>query len=250
MSGVSSTIRAFIGLAYHINISADRFESLQILLALHYVVIMIQTKRYKTHMKTIIISAIAVSTLNACNNSSNASVPVDKQTITAIGGVAVPTHHTSVFAAFEELDGSAENYIQASQLLYRLGAKPMSEDNDKAKHWYNLAVSMDSNIAEKHPPFRGRVKGPAYREHKLAAGETDIISEVFYAAEPAQLSVKTRQGTVTLHVKINDVETPVCYMEANSQASSCAWTPLYTTPYKITLTNASDSDVFYVLVSN
>jgi len=211
---------------------------------------MIQITRYKTYMKTIIISALAISGLNACKNSSTASVPAEKQIIAVVGNSNVPAHHTSIFAAFEGLDGSAENYIQASQFLDRIGAKPMSQDNDKAKHWYNLAVSIDARIAEKHPPFRGRVKGPAYREHKLTAGNTDVINEVFYAAEPAQLSVKTRQGTVTLRVKIGDGETPVCHMEANSEASSCAWTPLYTTPYEIMLTNTSDSDVFYVLVSN
>lgn len=243
-------MRAFIGLVYHINISADRFESLQILLALHYMVIMIHTKRYKTYMKTIIISALAISTLNACKNSSIESVSAETQIITTIGNADIPEHHMTIFAAFERLDGSAENYIQASQILDQFGAKPMSEDNDKAKHWYNLAVSIDASIAEKYPPFRGRVKGPAYREHKLAAGQIDIISEVFYAAEPAQLSVRTRQGAVTMHVKINDEETPVCHIEANSQANSCAWTPLYTTPYEIMLTNTSDSDVLFVLVSN
>ena len=210
---------------------------------------MIQTKRYKTHMKTIIMSALAVSTLNACKNNSTESVSAETQVVTTIGNADIPEHHMSIFAAFENIDGSAESYIRASQILDHVGANPMSEDNDKAKHWYNLAVSMDSNITEKYPPFRGRVKGPAYREHKLVAGETDIINEVFYAAEPAQLSVNTRHGSVTMQVKDNE-ETPVCHLEANDQATSCAWIPLYTTPYKIMLTNTSASDVFYVLVSN
>jgi len=126
-------------------------------------------------MKAIIISVLAISSLNACNNNSTESA-------------------------------SAENQIF--------------------------------------------VKGPAYREHKLPAGKTDIIREVFYAAEPAQLSVKTRQGAVTLRVKADDAEILECHMEANSQARSCSWTPLYTTPHEIMLTNTSDSDVFYVLVSN
>ena len=207
-------------------------------------------KRYRTYMKAIIISVLAISSLNACNNNSTESASAENQIFASIGNADTPEHHSSIFAAFDRLDGSAENYIRASQMLDRVGAKPMSQDNDKAEHWYSLAVSMDASIAEKYPSFRGRVKGPAYREHKLPAGKTDIIREVFYAAEPAQLSVKTRQGAVTLRVKADDAEILECHMEANSQARSCSWTPLYTTPHEIMLTNTSDSDVFYVLVSN
>lgn len=206
--------------------------------------------RYNIYMKTVIICALAVCALNACKNSSSASVPVEEYVIEFVGGADVPDQHTSIFTAFKNLDGSAEAYIQASQLLDQLGAKPMSQGNDKAKQWYKLAVAMDASIAEKYPPFRGRVKGPAYREHKVTAGQIDVINEVFYAAEPAQLSIMTQQGSVTLSVKVKDADTPVCHIKVDTNMKSCAWTPIYTTPYEITLTNTSTTDVQYVLATN
>jgi len=201
-------------------------------------------------MKTALFAALGALALGACENHSNASTSPENHVFTTIGDAAIPEHHTSIFLAFSNIDGSAQGYIEASRILDRIGAAPMNQETDKAKHWNNLAIEMDANITEKHPPFRGRVKGPAYREYELAAGQTDIIREVFYAAETAQLSVNTRQGTVTLEVKANGEEKSVCHIKADSKAASCSWTPIYTTPHEIALTNISGEDVFYVLVSN
>ena len=211
---------------------------------------MSQTLSYNICIKVALLSGLGSLTLGACQNNSNASETVEKQNFIAVGNSAVPTHHASIFLAFENLDGTAERYMRASQLLERMGARPMNQEIDKAQHWYSLAVSLDAQITEKYPPFRGRVKGPAYREHKLGAGQSDTIHEVYYAAEAAILSVKTRQGLVRLEVEAKGKEKSVCQIMADNNAASCNWTPIYTTPYEITLTNMSGEDISYVLMSN
>ncbi|MBL4870166.1 MAG: hypothetical protein JKX72_04355, partial [Robiginitomaculum sp.] len=128
---------------------------------------------------------------------------------------------------------------------------------DLAKEWKQAALALQPNLQDL--PFRGRVKGPAYRKKTLAAGETEVLQEIYYASEKAELSLQTLSGqTIVGHnLELSIIEQTesgdgeaVCTLSLQAEPATCQWLPLWTAKYNITITNHSQSPVPYLLVTN
>jgi len=166
-----------------------------------------------------------------------------------------PRTHDVIFSAFELIasaNPTAEDYLKAAELLDRVGAKPMDITGaDKVSLWQSRAVDLDPALKNDIAVFRGRVKGPAYREFELLPGQSDVISEVFYAAELASISIKPNANAISLMVQEQDEDLdPVCDYGKVNTVALCEWTPMWTAPYDIRVTNHGVKPVSYLLISN
>jgi hypothetical protein len=114
--------------------------------------------------------------------------------------------------------------------------------------WTTHARNLQHDIESQYPPVRGRVKGPAYRNYSIAPNTTDSFSEVFYASELAQVTLLTNQANVELTITLD--KQSLCKLESSQEAMHCSWTPLYTAPHNLVITNNSNEHANYIVVSN
>ena len=201
-------------------------------------------------LRAAITSFTLVFTLCGCGAASD-TPQAQNHSFTEIGSATLPSSHKAIFSAFKRSAGhQPEDLWFAAQSLDKVGARPMDAQSNRALEWRKTALKVNPKLAQIHPPLRGRVKGPAYREYTLEPGETDIIREVYYAAEDATLSIDPHNGSLVLNVlEVNEAE-PVCNLKADADRVSCAWMPLFTAPYRISIRNTSAAKVSYILVSN
>jgi hypothetical protein len=121
--------------------------------------------------------------------------------------------------------------------LDRLGAHPADGAEDPRAAWRKAAR------VEPESDYRGRVLGPAYSRGWIAPGQTARIDQQFLAGQRATVAVSSTGGTLALNVTDPD-RAPVC----RAQPRSCAWLPLYTQRYTITLSNRGPDRLRYYLV--
>lgn len=173
----------------------------------------------------------------------------------------IPSAHAAVYSAFDlaetaAMDKDGAGLLKAAQQLDALGARPLGTVDDAAKNWTLMARSMGPSGDKAALPFRGRVKGPAYRQQVIAPGETDSLSEIYYAAETAHLSLKTAAkdgaiGTLTWVITETDGGAkPICEHAVKGAPQSCKFTPLWTGQYSIKMTNTSEHEMTYLFVTN
>lgn len=169
----------------------------------------------------------------------------------------IPDHHARIIALVEAgeaalADQDASKLFDVSQKLQLLGASPIGGTEDLAKGWVLMAHDLTPESDRQSIPFRGRIKGPAYRRHALAPGEQDIIEDIFYAAEPAEMTLKSMNNS-TLEWEIAQDGTddaPVCDGAVGDRAKSCRFLPLWTSKYRIRISNVSDQTATYLFVTN
>lgn len=200
------------------------------------------------HAVFIMVFIGLTATISACDNNSAAEQALSIETKSES---SIPEPHADIMKAFELTNsGKAEDYLTASKLLTQTGARPMHSDDDLASVWQGKALTLKPSLSENATPYRGRVKGPAYREHTIEPGETDIIREVFFAAEPAVISLDPRAAQASLKVMEIESKNPVCDTRQSSAKRSCEWLPVYTAPYNIAVKNESSAALTYLLISN
>lgn len=214
-------------------------------------------------MKTsffIITAAVSAGlALSACNQNQ-------PQTETAKAAPAnLPETHTALLDIIQtgdkaKLEQDAKAMADAAFALSQIGAKPLGENApDLAKEWKDAAFKISPDLQEIN--FRGRVKGPAYRKKTLDAGATEILQEIYYASEKAELSLQTLSGKTISgqSLELSIVEQAenvtggteaVCKLKLNAEPITCQWLPLWTAKYNITITNHGKSSVPYLLVTN
>lgn len=172
----------------------------------------------------------------------------------------VPDTHQVIIEAFDlaaaDSGATPEDLLEAAKRLTAYSAEPWSEETDRIKQWQARAVEQSPELAATIIPYRGRTKGPAYRTSALAPGESDVINEVFYAAETAQITLNIQDGSAENTGAVLRISQPknaelICQEEAvGRNAVTCEWMPLFTALHAIEITNASDRDVNYLLISN
>lgn len=169
----------------------------------------------------------------------------------------IPDHHARIIALVEAgeaalADQDASTLFDVSQKLQLLGASPIGGTEDLAKGWVLMAHDLTPEDDRQSIPFRGRIKGPAYRRHALAPGEQDIIEDIFYAAEPAEMTLKSMNNSTLEWEIVQDGadEGPVCDGSVGDRATSCRFLPLWTSKYRIRISNVSDQTATYLFVTN
>ncbi len=172
----------------------------------------------------------------------------------------LPATHAAILEIIQTGDKAntnkdAQALSRAATLLTQIGAKPMDGNTpDLAKKWEGIAQSLEPT--PKEPPFRGRTKGPAYHQKILAGGAQEILEEVYYASEKAELTLKILSGgklDLVVREQSAEITEPidaVCTLNAKANTTSCQWLPLWTAKYNITIVNHSQEPVPYLLVTN
>ena len=207
-----------------------------------------------TRYKITFVSLAAILTCLGCNNTETSpqSVPSTTEQLDTL-----PDIHQDILT-FVKMGRAAVAGNDGTQLmtcakgLNALGATPLNDTDDLAKNWAVAAQSMPGGDKTKSIPYRGRVKGPAYRTQTLKPGETEKIEDVYYAAEAVEMSLSALNPS-PLQWEIAEYDTkedPVCNGKANSEAQLCRFTPLWTTKYQIRISNISDQDVTYLFITN
>lgn len=161
----------------------------------------------------------------------------------------LPAKHRAIISAFQiPKNPSAENLMSSAQTLKYLGAIPLADTPNMIEEWTSRAVALKANIGEQYPPLRGRVKGPAYRKHLLAANTSERFNEVYYASELAQITLQTEQAGLELTITLNSKS--VCKLESSEDIKHCSWMPLYTAPHELVISNNGALPSSYLIVSN
>ncbi len=208
--------------------------------------------------------------MSACGQEQIKDAPQVKTTVATSSPslspvVTLPETHEILLGIIQvgdkaKLDKDAQAMADAALALTQIGAKPLGDSApDLAKEWKDAALAIEPSLQD--IAFRGRVKGPAYRKKVLAAGATEVLQEIYYASEKAELSLQTLSGqTVSGQaLELNIVEQAenvtgsieaVCTLKLSAEPATCQWLPLWTAKYNITITNHSKSPVPYLLVTN
>ena len=204
--------------------------------------------------------------LSACSPAVN-SEPATSQHPPTTQASYISQSHAEILDIIEagnkaKKDMDAEALTNAAQFLTRLGAQPFNTDmQDLAQDWINTANELQGD--KKNPVYRGRVRGPAYREKTLAPGAKEVLQEIYYASERAEITLKilgdgNQLPTANLALQVAEQtdtsQEDVCTLNTQKNktqtASSCQWLPLWTAKYNITIVNHGDSPVSYLLVTN
>ncbi|MEP3891407.1 MAG: hypothetical protein ABJN69_13190 [Hellea sp.] len=214
---------------------------------------------YKTLFKfggiIVIPTTVVVAGCGAADKTSS-PIPAERLTITD-SQISTPQLHSDIINLVTQGDealtqGDGAKLRQAAQSLQALGAAPISGTDDLAKNWLVSAQSISTEDGETAVPYRGRIKGPAYRKQSLAVGQQDVIEDVYYAAEAAEMTLKSLQGE-ELYWEIFEAtssDKPVCAGQALAKPQSCRFTPLWTAKYNIRISNISDQDTTYLFITN
>lgn len=205
------------------------------------------------NIKTVVVGLVLGACLTGCGSESQSTTPSMKSPSDTHMAILEIIENGN--KAHSEMNGDGLN--DAAGKLRQIGAVPLDENTpDLAKKWADSAKTLPTE-ARDTPPYRGRVKGPAYRKEILAGGAELILEEIYYASEKAELTLKALNGeglnvVVQIQPQAGKVHTgvPVCTAKANVAPASCGWLPLWTAKYNITITNHGENPVPYVLVTN
>lgn len=215
------------------------------------------------NIKTVVLGLVLGACLTGCGAESQSATSPAKTASGKTPSTHTPSDtHIVILEIIEngnkaraEMNGNGLN--DAAGKLRQIGAVPLNEDtSDLAKEWSDTAKTLPTETNDT-PPYRGRVKGPAYRKEILAGGAELVLEEIYYASEKAELTLKTLSGegldvAVQIQPQAGEAHTdaPVCRAKANAAPASCEWLPLWTAKYNITITNHGENPVPYVLVTN
>lgn len=204
----------------------------------------------------LLIFGLTLLVLSACQEggpvatASEPAQPSDQS-------VPMPDHHARIITLVETgeralADGDADGLLEVARSLQAMGAVPHSGTEDLAKRWEVQAQELTPEDARETIPYRGRIKGPAYRRQTLSPETDDVIEDVFYAAETAQMTLQV-MGSSSLRWEVSEDgadDGPVCTGSVGTDGATCRFMPLWTSKYRIRITNSSDQSATYLFVTN
>ena len=198
-----------------------------------------------------ILVALSVAACQPGQGKASGGAEVVSQTKSA----PTPTAHIAVIEAFDLAerndDLSAEDLIRAANILDEIGAKPWETTLDKPGEWRRSAIAIKPALSDTIKPFRGRTRGAAYRKDYLSPDEAHDLSEVFYAAEKAVLTLDASDSDLRFTVIDPTDDKTICERTVKAkQTYSCSWVPLFTAALDVRVQNIGDRDSSYLLVSN
>lgn len=147
-----------------------------------------------------------------------------------------------------ESDRSGAALFAAARRLDRLAAHPLAGQDDLAARWRRHGDMLGARDGTS--PMRGRALGPAYRGGLLAAGARLDIDQIFLGGETAMVVVVPQKG-LALQIRIADPDrAQICDQAVQSPKTACRWLPVFTTRFRISVTNPTTTPARYYLVSN
>lgn len=145
--------------------------------------------------------------------------------------------------AFSDV-ASAFAYVQqggsqsrAARTIESVGGFPATDLDDVSHHWKVKAAPAAA--------YRDRTLGPAYKVLSLGAGKSAKFEQTFLAGQRARITVVPRQGTRFQLSVTDDDGKRQC---AAADRAPCDWTPLWTSRYRIELSNPGHASALYYVV--
>lgn len=158
------------------------------------------------------------------------------------GGELLSTRVAALLAAADDAaNGSAKARRALPSLLdalARFGAHPAAGDDAVAEWRETAGLRGDSRGV-----WRGRVLGPAYHRGALAPAAAFRTEQLFLAGEQASVSVATSPKS-PVRMTVSSSGASPCARLGNA----CAWLPIFTQRYTITVENQSKAPVRYYVV--
>lgn len=127
---------------------------------------------------------------------------------------------------------------RAARVIENAGAFPASDGDALSRHW----PKVKNGTGE---AYRDRTLGPAYKVLSLAPGKSARFEQIFMAGQRARITVVPRQGYRFRLSVIDDDGKHQC--EAADRAS-CDWTPIWTSRFRIELSNPGTAPALYYVV--
>lgn len=190
--------------------------------------------------RTAFVTTAIIFALTACTsvaNDSPASAVTDGPEATVADALSLGTR--------AETANDVEALSMAAGLLRSAGAHPSDGTSDLAERWAALAIEQGAEVSF----VRGRMAGPAYREDLLGGGEELTLREVFHAGRTAVIVLRPRDDG-QFRLTATNGDTVVCTVEANAVPAECRWTPIWTEPVDVRVTNLGPREASYFLVTN
>lgn len=188
-----------------------------------------------------LLIAISALALSACAMSEG------QQTLTQ----AEPPGDAEVLAAQETAEALAlavrardaqdSDTLRSALLdLRRLRARPQEQPLQARMDEWARYAGLDET------PMRGRTLGPAVRSGFIAPGQSKSLDQTFLSGRKATIAARSSDGrTVRLGVRDRSGR-ETC--EKASVRPLCAWIPIYTSRYTISVSNPGDQRIEYFLV--
>jgi hypothetical protein len=142
----------------------------------------------------------------------------------------------------------AKGLLKAANTLDRLGAHPGEGTADLVAMWRTDAARLGESAEQ--IPYRGRTLGPAYRQYQIASGANLSTRQSFNAGQKAEISLVSISGA-RIELKVRDEDgSVVCALAITSRNGACVWTPGWTAPYAIDVTNPTGQAAPIYLITN
>ena len=139
---------------------------------------------------------------------------------------------TAAFASVQQ--GGSQS--RAARTIESAGAFPATDLDNLARHW---KVKAGTEAA-----YRDRTLGPAYKVLSLGAGKSARFEQIFLAGQRARITVVPRQGT-QFQLSVTDDDGK---RQCTVARAPCDWTPIWTSRYRIELSNPSRAPALYYVV--
>lgn len=195
------------------------------------------------------LAAISLLALAACTASLAPEVAANQAALPP-----ADTHDRVVEALLKGSEAQAardaKSLDRSQRLLVSAGARPEEGTPDLAAAWQADAERIAGKPFPEPPPVRGRVLGSAYRTATLAAGATLTLEQIFMAGQKAKVSlVPGAKSQLGFAISEGSAD-PVCAKDVAGAPASCSWLPIWTTRYKIAISNKSKRPApVYVVVN-
>lgn len=148
--------------------------------------------------------------------------------------------------AYRAVPPNIKTLADCLRALEVLGARPRDSQADLLTLWRGEAKAALSN----HPPYRGRLLGPAYTHLYLARNKTVSIEQLFTAGQKAYVAVANKgPGPVPNITVLSDDDQVVC-STSKTNPNGCEWVPLFTKRYVIDVHNSSSQPISIFLAIN
>ena len=141
-----------------------------------------------------------------------------------------------VVSAFEAVQqGGSQS--RAAMVINGAGAYPATDGVDLSRRWPAMKIKAEA-------PYRDRTLGPAYKVLSLAAGKSAQFDQIFTAGQRARIKVVPRRGT-RFQLSVTDDDGK---RQCAADRTPCDWTPLWTSRYRIELSNPGHMPALYYVV--
>jgi len=141
-----------------------------------------------------------------------------------------------------ETVGNRGRLREAVSMLAAAGAVPADGQEDLSRRWDTAAGQSTAVL----PAYRDRVLGPAYRTLNIPVGGAATFQQTFLAGQRARVAVVGLNHSDFMLSVTDDGDAGVC---ERTSRTACDWIPLWTSRFKLRVTNSGRvPGIYYLLV--